>query len=237
MSYILDALRKADAQRAGVPVAGLEGRPPRLVFAPEPAARWPLWVGLAAAVIAVALAAWWWLGRVAPAAATVEAVPAVAPEGPQAAPPVVAPAAVTAPTPVAAPAPLAAPAPAIAATQAAPAPRPAAPELPQPAPQLASVPVAPAPSTSTASAISRPAPAAVPAPLVVGELPADLRKELPPLAVSGSIYSDNPAQRLLIVNGQLLHEGDAVTTDLTLQEIGPKAAIFRLRGQRFLWPY
>ena len=96
----------------------------------------------------------------------------------------------------------------------------------------------PAPAAATASAASpAPAAAATPtAPTRVGslaELPADARRGLPPLAFGGSIYSNTPANRLLIVNGQLMHEGDSLGPDTTLEQIKPKAAVLNIRGQRF----
>jgi len=59
------------------------------------------------------------------------------------------------------------------------------------------------------------------------------RAGLPPLAFGGSIYSDTPANRLLIVNGQLLHGGDALGPGARLEQIKPKAAVISIRGQRF----
>ena len=67
----------------------------------------------------------------------------------------------------------------------------------------------------------------------LAELPAEVRSALPPLAFGGSIYSNTPANRLLIVNGQLMHEGDALGGNATLEQIKPKAAVLNIRGQRF----
>src|SRR6478736_4844165 len=51
MSYILDALRKADAQREGNPARGIHAQP----TAPAPAAstypQWPVWVACAAVLV------------------------------------------------------------------------------------------------------------------------------------------------------------------------------------------
>ena len=65
------------------------------------------------------------------------------------------------------------------------------------------------------------------------QLPPNIRAELPQFAVGGSIYSNNPAARSLIVNGQLYREKDRLTQDLTLEEIKLKAAVFSFRGHRF----
>ena len=67
----------------------------------------------------------------------------------------------------------------------------------------------------------------------LAELPADARRSLPPLAFGGSIYSNTPANRLLIVNGQLMHEGDSLGPGVTLEQIKPKAAVLIIGGQRY----
>lgn len=65
------------------------------------------------------------------------------------------------------------------------------------------------------------------------ELPPDIQRELPTLSVSGTVYSSDRAQRIVIVNGELLHEGDSVGPGLVLEEIRRKDAVLRFRGQRF----
>ena len=97
----------------------------------------------------------------------------------------------------------------------------------------------PAPATATAAApasATAPATAAATAPARVAslaELPADARRGLPPLSFGGSIYSNTPANRLLIVNGQLMHEGDSLGPGVTLEQIKPKAAVLNIGGQRY----
>lgn len=86
---------------------------------------------------------------------------------------------------------------------------------------------------------ARPAPmatvASAPEPRLrsLAELPDELRRGVPPLAFGGSVYSETPAQRMVIFNGQVLREGDAVTDELVLEQIRPRSAVMRLRGQRF----
>ncbi len=53
------------------------------------------------------------------------------------------------------------------------------------------------------------------------------------MAISGAVYSDNPAQRLLLVNGQVLNQGSQVTPDLTVVEIHAHDSEFNFRGTRF----
>jgi general secretion pathway protein B len=69
------------------------------------------------------------------------------------------------------------------------------------------------------------------------ELPESMRAQLPKLSFGGAMHSDNPASRMLIVNGQLLHEGDAISPDLTLEQIQLKQATFRFKGHRYTAQY
>jgi general secretion pathway protein B len=64
-------------------------------------------------------------------------------------------------------------------------------------------------------------------------LPEELRRSVPQLAFGGSVYSEIATQRMVIFNGQVLREGDAVTDELLLEQIRPHSAVMRLRGQRF----
>ena len=67
----------------------------------------------------------------------------------------------------------------------------------------------------------------------LAELPDELRRALPTLHFDGAVYSDKPANRILMVNGQLLHEGEAITPELAIEKIGPKSPVLSFRGNRF----
>ncbi|MEY2891492.1 MAG: hypothetical protein RJA98_1400 [Pseudomonadota bacterium] len=71
----------------------------------------------------------------------------------------------------------------------------------------------------------------------LADLPPDLRAGLPALAVSGAIHSQNRADRLLIVNGVLLHEGESIAPGLVLEQIRLKSAVLRFKNQRFELAY
>lgn len=211
MSYILDALRRADAERERGAVPGLhtqampepgdddEAPAPRRGLAPWQWLAIGLTGGLAVAV------AFTWRGDESPP--------------------------VTAPAPTPMPVlPAAAPPPA--ATLPAP-PPPAAPAGPVAIAPMRAVPAAsPAPAASAPAPASA-APAAIPRVNSLAELPAEARAGLPPLAFGGSIYSSTPANRLLIVNGQLMHEGEPIAPGVMLEQIKPKAAVLNIRGQRY----
>jgi general secretion pathway protein B len=243
VSLILDALRKADAQRERErgAVPGLHAQPVTVPSSesPAPAGQRPgLWIALAAGLLAAAAAAWLVAGR-----QTLQ--PSAAPTPAQAPVVVAPPKSVETVTPVAA-----APAPPVAV-----APTPTPPAPPQPAPAAAPQPVAePAPWPSTdrsrlpaaeaaappaaaapAKAAAPPPSAAVTEPAVLSrqQLPEAIRAQLPPLAVGGSIYSPSPADRSVIIDGRIYRENDRLGADLTLEQIGTKSAVLRYKGYRF----
>lgn len=263
MSYILDALKRADAERERGAVPGLHARQvsaPALAAAPGP--RRKVWLAVAAGLMligGVAAGLWKWQ-----APAGDDRMAAVAPDS--ASPPVAGPAPPVQPTPVptptpepaAVPRPASPPAaqpsarpPATARPQAAPA---AAPAVAPPAPALKPVPVPvpvpklaprPAPAASAAAipspslpkpetAASASAPQAAPAAIaLLSDLPEAVRRQVPPLNITGSVYSSNPAQRLLLVNNLVLTEGSQVAPGMTLEQIRRKSSVFSFQGNRF----
>jgi general secretion pathway protein B len=218
MSYILDALRKADAQRERDPARGIHAQPGTLsVPAGNSESTSRFWlVGVAlvvgAALLAAAMWGFGWLARPAALAAGVA----------------VAPAAVSVPS----------------VTPPSPAPEvlPAAPPAPPPSAALpVQAALKPAPSvTSYPPATAYPPPPAASDPsrlMALTELPADVQRELPKLTINGGVYSPTPAQRLLIVNGQVLNEGAEAAPGVLLEQIRPKTAVFNFRGYRYGVPY
>jgi general secretion pathway protein B len=69
------------------------------------------------------------------------------------------------------------------------------------------------------------------------ELPDDVRRQLPTVSVNGSVYSPKAADRVLIVNGLVLHEGDTVAPGLVLQQIQRKGAVLGYKGYRYSISY
>jgi general secretion pathway protein B len=239
MSYILDALRRADAERQRGQVPGLHA-PSSSPGAPAAGAppRTALWAALAAlGLVGAGLAGWWlWREPVAPAVA----LPAGAPMAPatvvQPQATVTAPAAAPPPAPVATTLPVVvsapSPAPALVPALPTPAPPPVA-ALPAP-PPVAALPAPP----PTAATPAPPRPGAAPEPRAVplAELSPEQRRELPPMAVGGSIWSDSAANRFVIINGQLVREGESAAPGVALERIGPKSAVLRWRELRIELP-
>ena len=115
---------------------------------------------------------------------------------------------------------------------------------PAPLPQAAQRNKAPPPAARKPTPAIQPAPApvraAAPAPapvLTMAELPDAVRRSLPPLKFGGAMYSDAPASRVLILNGQLLHEGESVQPGLVIETIGVHKATLNQNGQRFSIDY
>lgn len=69
------------------------------------------------------------------------------------------------------------------------------------------------------------------------ELPIHVQRELPAVSIGGYLYSENPKERQLLVNKRLLHEGAEVSPGLVLEKMLPNAAVFNYRGHRYQVAY
>lgn len=239
MSYILDALKRADAERERGTVPGLHARQ---VIAPASQAAYSgqhrVGMAVAATLALAGIAAtglWIWqtpdapvrLASVKPAAAKPPAsVPLVQPASTPPTPPATA-ALPSAPQPVpAAPRAALSSLPAVAPAASRPASRPTTPARAvavqsQPRPQ---------PDPAAKAAASQAAPPVV---QLLSGLPEDMRRQIPALAITGSVYSKNPDKRLLLVNNQVLGQGSLAAPEVTLEEIQAKSSVFSYRGTRF----
>lgn len=237
MSYILDALKRAEAERERGAVPGLHSQPvAHSAAVPAGGVRdtvaW-LVAGSSLALVLLAAVVWIWRESAPQVPATV--VPATAPVAPPntlpALPTPVAPVAVAPAAPKLEPRP--APAPASAPTLvAAPVPTPVTAALPRPLPAAsnASVPVAPTPAAPATPAV---APKVAP----LSELPEELRRQIPPLVITGVVYSDSPAQSLLLVNKLVLTQGNLAAPEVMLERIHLHHAVFSFRGTQFTLSY
>jgi general secretion pathway protein B len=217
MSYILEALKKAQAERQlgnapTIHAPSVHHAAPRL-----PAVKKSGMLVLGIGVVVIVLGGWYaWSNRTpAPAAVLTPAATAALPAATPA--PVTVPAAAPAPVVVqAAPAPVAVPVPVVAARV-----EPVArPRKATPAP--ASVPV------------STPAPAPVEESIrYAKDLPPEMQQQLPRVAFGGYMYSDNAADRLVLVDKTLRHEGEEIAPGLMLEKLLPKGAVLNYRGTRY----
>lgn len=236
MSYILDALRRADAERQQGQVPGLHATPasdlPRTTQrAWAPWSRPLLLALLAALLLAAAAAVWLQFGRTQPTRLEplAQASPAAAPAMP--------PAALGPPVQSGQPGPQGnqgnpanrVPIPALPIVVS------AAPVLPAiPASSAAAPPVKPVEAAAAvpAGAAPKAAVTAVMRAVPLSSLPADERRQLPALVPGGSVWSDSAASRFVILDGQVLREGDALSTGLVLERIERKAAVLRWKDLR-----
>ena len=255
MSYILDALRKAEAERERGAVPGIHAQQyAQMRTDDEPARRiTPMaWAAAGAAIVVAAAAAWGVLRRDAAPGVAV----AVAAAGPaRQVPPVVAPNAqpalqLGASVSALAGAPTLSSAPP--ATRS-PSPLPTAPDrraalAPSPPVSLPTIdsrkaPREPVPSPAPENDLreSAPQPASPVAPTnaardrlyAEADLPDEVRRELPKVLVSGSAYSSDATSRMLMINGQIFHEGDALGPNLVLDKIKPHGAVLTFKGYRY----
>lgn len=266
MSYILDALKKAEAERHIGQVPGLHVQP-AAALPPGPALGRAsrVWLIAAAVLLASGAALAWlrpWQAPVPPSLPQPAVLPLVpsanstAASPPLPAPPASASAHVPAPQIVAVspppepPKPPARPAqkrhiaPPAAPSQAG---KPAATVAMAKPPARQAAPAQPRPSTGTdigtatgtgeadlklSAALTPETGAASPR-----ELPEQIQRELPKLAIGGYIYSDNPRERQLLVNQRLLHEGEEAAPGVILEKMLPKAAVFTYKGYRYRLAY
>lgn len=240
MSYILDALRKADAEREQGRVPGLHsqlGPVPQGEAEPSPPTSglgWPLLLaGAGGGALAVGLALWLTqapepaapppaqpVAR-APVQPAAPDMPAAPPEAPPPLRPQVTP---VMPPDVAVAGVPAAPPPQTATPSRTPAAAPSAPNPPAPRPAAA----------ATASIHVDPARAHGADAIVPMEQLSDAqRRALPQLVIGGAMHSDNPGSRMLIINNGVFREGDQPAPGMVLEEIRLKAAVFRYQGQRY----
>ncbi len=101
----------------------------------------------------------------------------------------------------------------------------------RPRPSEPSVALAAPRSASPGSATSRGA--AAPSAPAIGDLPASIRAQVPPITLSIYMFADDPAARRVRINDQSLHEGDPVTPDLQVAAITRDGVVLRFKGTAF----
>ena len=73
--------------------------------------------------------------------------------------------------------------------------------------------------------------------VTLAEMPDEIRRELPSLTISGAIYSENVANRFLIINGQIFHETETPVPGVVLHKIKLKSAVLGFKGYRYSVTY
>lgn len=221
MSYILDALKKADAERERNGVPGLHSHPQ----APAPddgdsdstrsQTRPFVWAGAGMAVSVIAFLSWQlWTRDTVPVNANTSTMPQ---------------AQSTAQAPAAEEAPQAAPM----YQGAVPNTEPVSPIRRAPVATKPIRPVATAPSAAPDNPPGHSDPAQLAQIPTFSELPEDVRRELPVLTVGGAMYSETRSSRMVVLNSQIFHEGEQPAAGLVLEEIRLKSAVLNYKGRRY----
>lgn len=68
------------------------------------------------------------------------------------------------------------------------------------------------------------------------ELPADVRVQLPPLAIETHRWHDDAAQRFVILHGRRVEENGVVDRDLWLRRVRPDGVVLQFRDHFFFVP-
>ncbi|RFO96188.1 hypothetical protein DIC66_14385 [Rhodoferax lacus] len=226
MSYILDALKRAESERESGAVPGLHSAQASSSIYIAYGSRYrPWWLAMLALLLAVLLGLGWQVWRtpsgdtVPPTTSAVPATPSLATSEATVSAAPVAPVAKAAAAVPAKPLLPAAAAPSAPATASVPVPPKAA--VPTPTPALAASGPAPAPTAASG---------AIPP---LGDLPDAVRRQIPALAISGALYSESPPEWTLIINDQVVSKGQQVAPGLLLEDISANSAVFLFKGQRF----
>jgi general secretion pathway protein B len=255
MSYILDALKKAELERKLGSIPDMHAQPFATASAAGASARRRLyaWGALAGVVLIAGAIAWFAPWQTAPrpdtgatlspqvssGAVSVDTDRNVAQtSSPAITEPV--------PSPIAqAAAPEKTPAPMPQETAQ---PKPAKPK-PTPAPikkkKAEQVPAATAatatspPATEQKKESTEPALASAVEPRLPGlrDLPDNIQREIPVLTIGGYIYSSIAAERSVLINNRLLREGSEISHGLVLEKMLPKGAVLNYKGYRYRIPY
>jgi len=238
MSYILDALRRAEAERERGAVPSLQSHQHAIADDDAERAARPralVWALVAVTVALLAALAWNLFGRASPSSAqragTVEGAATPSPVAPAApaAPAVLLP---TTPSPAVAPT------------------VPASAEATPPPAKAAVPPRAPARAQAESNRPTRHAAEPKERPgsredaagargsgdariYKLAELPEDVRRDLPRLVIGGASYSGDAASRMVMINGQVFHEGDQLAPNLVLERIKLKSAVLSYKGYRY----
>ncbi|MDQ6982251.1 MAG: general secretion pathway protein GspB [Mariprofundus sp.] len=67
----------------------------------------------------------------------------------------------------------------------------------------------------------------------LSDLPVSVQRSLPAINIEGHIYDDHPARRMVIINGNIRREKQAIGNGLRLEEITPDGVILSYQGNVF----
>jgi general secretion pathway protein B len=67
----------------------------------------------------------------------------------------------------------------------------------------------------------------------LSELPPSIRQEIPNITISFHVYSSNPTERRVMINNELLRQGENLPPGLRVEQITPDGVIISYKGYRF----
>ncbi|HTR44448.1 MAG TPA: general secretion pathway protein GspB [Thermodesulfovibrionales bacterium] len=96
------------------------------------------------------------------------------------------------------------------------------------------IPAAPPPLSANSASFRSPEQHVPPqkAPLL-HELPPSVQGSIPEITISAHYYDSDPPSRVATVNGRVMHEGQAVSPGLTIERITPSGVVFGYQGYLF----
>ena len=235
MSYILEALRKADQERSAGSVPDLEAV--HETSGPTGgSSRWVWVLGVILAVNALVLAVLLYDGRDEPAT-IIEASPP--PEKPAVREPPPPPPAVVLSQPVPR-----APPPAVTANR----PAPVAAPVPKPVPEPVAAPVAPSPVASATPVVAAPVPEVPPTATsqpaahetesevpFLDDMSLEFRSGFDVPRLDVHVYDSDPQRRFLLIELKKYREGDTLANGAVIEEILPDGVRMHYRGTRFIY--
>jgi len=67
----------------------------------------------------------------------------------------------------------------------------------------------------------------------ISELPPAIQQSIPRMAISVHAYSPKPQDRVAMINGRMLREGQELAPGLRLEQVTPDGMIFSFGGYHF----
>lgn len=213
MSYILDALKKAEAERrigvpAGMPATHTVPMTPTTRQAAIWRTPWP-WAAVTA-IASLLIGFTWWQAASSKAPQQIQQIQT---SSPPPAPPVQTLATMSPPAPPPSP---------IVEME----------EKPKP-PEPKSI----KPKEKKRAMQDEPKKAEEPPIATLRELPNNIQREIPQLSVGGYIYAGNKADRSVLINGRLLREGEEIASGFTLEKMMPNGMVLNYKGYRYRTSY
>ena len=69
--------------------------------------------------------------------------------------------------------------------------------------------------------------------MTLNELPAAIRQEIPDIAISFHVYAASPTERRVMINNELLRQGESIPPGLAVEQITPDGVVIGYKGYRF----